>query len=113
MQDTKPAANGQPVETNRIHSLTEVLKRVDALKDAVDEATRAGESRVQAAVEEEDSVLSAEREALVRRRDKLMNEVKQKNTKVKLLIDDLRELHRDIAVLLSVFNSMKVQQRVR
>ncbi len=64
-------------------------------------------------MEEEDSVLSAEREALVRRRDKLVNEVKHKNAKVKLLIDDLRELHRDIAVLLSVFNSMKVQQRVR
>lgn len=90
-----------------------MLHRVETLKEAVDAATRAAEHCQRPMQPQEDVVLAAEHEALVRRRDTLMNEVSQKNVKVKILIDDLRELHRDIAVLISVFNSMKSQQRSR
>lgn len=83
------------------------------LKGAVDAATQAAENCQRPAQPREDAVMAAEHEALVRRRDALMKEVSQKNVKVKILIDEFRELHRDIAVLLSVFNSMKPQQRVR
>ncbi len=90
-----------------------VMQRIKLLKDAVDAATEAGANRERAARAQEDTVLPAEREALVRRRDELMNEVKQKNVKVKILIDDLRELHRDVAILQSMYYPLSAQDRAR
>lgn len=49
----------------------------------------------------EESVSPDERTALTERRAALVAEVQNKNEKVKLLIDQLRDLHRDIVMLLS------------
>lgn len=93
--------------------MAEVMQRVEKLRVAVDTATAAGAKREAAAQTREESVLPAEREALTRRRDELMEQVKEKNGKVKLLIDDLRELHRDIAVFQSLYRPVPPQQRAR
>lgn len=93
--------------------MAEVMQRVEKLRVAVDAATSAGTSREQAAQAREENVLPAEREALTRRRDELMEQVKEKNGKVKILIDDLRELHRDIAVFQSLYRPVPPQQRAR
>lgn len=80
-------------------SLAPVLARFDALRKAVDAAVGLQTQRVEKAEKEEKEMSPEERQLLVERRAQLVEEVRSKNEKIKILIDHLRELHRDIVAL--------------
>lgn len=80
-------------------SLTPVLERFEKLHKAVEQATTLYGARVDEMKKEEEAVGEEERAALVERRSLLIEEVHAKNHRIKVLIDHLRELHRDIVVM--------------
>lgn len=84
-------------------SLAPVLVRFEALRKAVDAAVGLHTQRVEKAEKEEKEVSAEERQQLVEKRAQLIEEVRSKNEKVKILIDHLRELHRDIVALLAAY----------
>lgn len=90
-----------------------MLQNVESLRTAIAGATAAYENRDTQVKAAELAFPDSEREALLAKRDALRKEVAEKNVKVKILIDELRELHRDIVVLLASYKSMKPQTRAR
>lgn len=98
------ALSGQPLSVHDPkQSLTPVLTRFETIRKAVEQAVSVHDALVQKAQQEEDRVQPQERTALMERRAALIEEVRTKNEKVKLLIDHLRELHRDILILVSSY----------
>lgn len=76
-------------------SLQPVLARLHKLRAAVNTSVRLYDAAVAEAQREEGLVSSEERAALMARRSTLKREVHVKNQRMKVLIDQLRELHRD------------------
>ncbi|KAI0561104.1 hypothetical protein FGB62_93g016 [Gracilaria domingensis] len=103
---SSPTANGPPVQPavaaeNR--TLEPVMKRFDSLRTAVANAVSMHAAIVATAQQEEALVTSQQRAALVEQKRSLVEDIRAKNDKIKLLIDQLRDVHRDITVLVSTF----------
>ena len=79
------------------------MKRFEILRKAVEQAETVHSMMMQKAEQEESQIQPQQRAALLERRAALIEEVKTKNQKVKLLIDHLRELHRDILILMGSY----------
>lgn len=93
-------------------SLTPVLQRLSALRAAVQVAVAARQQMVAQAERDEQAVSAEDRSALEERHSMLVMEVHMKDEKIKILIDQLRELHRDIVILLaSYFKHLSAQRR--
>lgn len=80
-----------------------MLARIEVLRGAVDIAVGLNKARTEAAVKAEAQVSADEKNSLMERRAALVDEVRAKNERVKILIDHLRELHRDIVVLVGAY----------
>lgn len=76
-------------------SLAPVLAHLVNLRAAVRTAVRLHAARLAAARQGEDAVSQVERAALVARHAALVDEVRTKNERVKVMIDHLRQLYRD------------------
>ena len=76
------------------------MARFDTLRKAVDTAVSLHMANKAVSVKEESEVPAEDRHALEERRKTLVVEVRAKNERLKILIDHLRDLHRDIVVLL-------------
>lgn len=84
-------------------SLAPVLERFDTLRQAVEQATTLYGARMEEMKKEEQGVGEDERVELVERKAQLIEEVQAKNRRIKVLVDHLRELHRDIVVMLACY----------
>lgn len=97
------AARTQREAALQRRSLAPVLERFDTLRKAVEQATTLYGARVEEVKKEEEAVKEEERVELVERKAQLIEEVRAKNRRIKVLVDHLRELHRDILVLLACY----------
>lgn len=84
-------------------SITPVLARFEALRTAVQHATVLHANKMGELESAEKLVGEEERKSLRDRKAALVNEVRGKNKRIKVLIDHLRELHRDIVVMLACY----------
>lgn len=82
----------------------------DGLRKAVGAAAELNAKRMEEAKQMESQVSEEEKQALVERRAQLVEQVAAKNKKVKILIDHLRELHRDIVALLAPYKKQHATQ---
>lgn len=82
-------------------SITPVLARFETLRAAVQQATVLHANKMGELERAEKVVGEEERKALTERKAALVEEVRGKNKKIKVLIDHLRVLHRDIVVMLA------------
>lgn len=82
-------------------SLGPVLERVDALRTAVHTAVKVHAAVTASAAAADAAVSPTHRAALESRRAALVEEVRVKNDRIALLIDHLRNLHRDSLSFLS------------
>lgn len=98
-EEANKKRNDQMAVLKKRRSLAPVLARFDALRKAVGAAVGFHKQRVEKAEAEEKDVSAEDRQQLLDRRAQLIDEVRAKNKKIKILIDHLRELHRDILAL--------------
>lgn len=94
------------VITTNHPSLEPVLTRINHLRNAVNAVTQLHNEAVLQAQKQEDAVPPQERAALEARRAALIDEVHVKNERMKLLIDNLRELYRDSLTFRNNLNGM-------
>lgn len=81
-------------QDDRKPSLRPVVAHIRKLRVAVNTAVRLFDAQLEDARKKENSVSDQERTALSSRRDALLEEVHSKNERLKLLINQLRELYR-------------------
>ncbi|CAN8065669.1 unnamed protein product [Agarophyton chilense] len=79
------------------------MLRFESLRAAVANTVAVHTAIVAAAERDETLLTAAQRAALIEQKRCLVEEVRVKNDKIKLLIDQLRHLHRDITVLVSTY----------
>lgn len=106
------AAKREREELVKRRSLDPVMARFDKLRASVELATSLHKQKVSRMKQEEAKVTDAEKAQLVEKRKALIEEVTLKNNKIRILIDHLRDLHKDIVLCLnSYFKPIQTQNK--